>query len=92
MVLCVCLLDSVEYFEYETRSEGLEGSMKRRSGGPCHMIVSCLIDPVLASEVLVEMSTSSFAGRGTHGIRLHAIDSYNRARPCHSPASGTSES
>jgi len=41
----------------------------------------------LASEVLVEMNITSFAWRGTHGIRLRAIDSYNRAWPCHTPAS-----
>lgn len=81
MVLCVRVLDGVEYFEYETRCEGSLGSITETQvrgsvSLDCELFLWTLD---LASEVLVEMNITSFAWWGTHGIRLHAIDSYNRA-------------
>lgn len=51
--------------------------LRRRSGGSVsHDYDLVLWTLVVSSEVLVEMNTTSFAWRGTHGIRLRAIDCY----------------
>ena len=81
MVLCVRVLDGVEYFEYGTRRKGSLGSITETQvrGSVSHDYELFLWTLGLASEVLVEMNITSFAWRGTHGIRLRAIDPYNRA-------------